>query len=58
VAEFAEGIGMLNRDKNEIFRAAHDASAATDFIFPLGRDRSLGEGELTTGLRQRQPWSK
>ncbi len=43
-------IGVLKRDKNEIFRAAHDASAATDFILALERDKSLGEEELASGL--------
>ena len=39
-------IGVLKGDKNEIFRAAHDASAATDFILALDRDRSFGEEDL------------
>lgn len=39
-------IGALRRDKNEIFRAAHDASKATDFILALERDRSIGEQAL------------
>jgi antirestriction protein ArdC len=42
-------IGALKRDKNEIFRAAHDASAATDFILALERDRAIGEEELAGG---------
>jgi len=42
-------IGVLKRDKNEIFRAAHDASAATDFILALERDKSIGEEELASG---------
>jgi hypothetical protein len=42
-------IGALKRDKNEIFRAAHDASAATDFILALERDRSIGEEDLVSG---------
>ena len=29
--------------QNEIFRAAHDASKATDFILALERDKSIGE---------------
>jgi antirestriction protein ArdC len=48
----------LKEDKNEIFRAAHDASAAADFLLSLERERSLAEEELavsqdpnaTTGL--------
>jgi antirestriction protein ArdC len=42
-------IGALRRDKNEIFRAAHDASKATDFILALDRDKSLGEERLAAG---------
>lgn len=42
-------IGALRRDKSEIFRAAHDASKATDFILTLERDRSIGEEALTNG---------
>ncbi|HTW64438.1 MAG TPA: zincin-like metallopeptidase domain-containing protein [Bryobacteraceae bacterium] len=42
-------ITALKRDKNEIFRAAHDASAATDFILALERDQSLGEERLAAG---------
>ena len=42
-------IGVLKRDKNEIFRAAHDASVATDFILALERDKSIGEEELAGG---------
>jgi antirestriction protein ArdC len=34
-------IATLKQDKNEIFRAAHDASAATDFLLSLERDRSI-----------------
>src|ERR1035441_10260081 len=42
-------IGALKRDKNEIFRAAHDASKATDFILALERDKSIGEEDLASG---------
>jgi antirestriction protein ArdC len=42
-------IGALKRDKNEIFRAAHDASKATDFILELERDKSIGEEDLAGG---------
>lgn len=42
-------IGALKRDKNEIFRAAHDASKAADFILALERDMSIGEEELASG---------
>ena len=42
-------VAALKRDKNEIFRAAHDASAATDFLLTLERDRSIGDEELGAG---------
>ena len=42
-------IGALKRDKNEIFRAAHDASKATDFILALERDKFIGEENLVSG---------
>jgi antirestriction protein ArdC len=42
-------IGALKRDKNEIFRAAHDASKATDFLLALERDKSIGEEDLASG---------
>lgn len=41
-------IKTLREDKNEIFRAAHDASAATDFLLSLERERSLAEEKLAT----------
>ena len=34
-------INVLKKDKNEIFRGAHDASRAADFLLALVRDRSL-----------------
>jgi len=42
-------IGALKRDKNEIFRAAHDASKATDLILALERNKSIGEEDLAGG---------
>jgi antirestriction protein ArdC len=39
-------ISALKQDKNEIFRAAHDASAATDFLLALERDRSIADQAL------------
>lgn len=42
-------IGALKRDKNEIFRAAHDASKAADFILALQRDKAIGEEDLASG---------
>jgi antirestriction protein ArdC len=41
-------IKSLREDKNEIFRAAHDASVATDFLLSLERERSRAEEELAT----------
>jgi len=38
-------ISVLKQDKNEIFRAAHDASRAADFLLALERDRSIA-GEV------------
>ena len=38
-------VTVLKQDKNEIFRAAHDASRAVDFLLAFERDRSIaGEG--------------
>ncbi len=34
-------ISVLKQDKNEIFRAAHDASRVADFLLALERDRSI-----------------
>ncbi len=44
-------IKMLREDKNEIFRAAHDASAASDFLIALERDRSIADQSLGAGPR-------
>jgi antirestriction protein ArdC len=41
-------IKSLKEDKNEIFRAAHDASVATDFLLSLERERSMAEEALAT----------
>jgi antirestriction protein ArdC len=38
-------IKALRQDKNEIFRAAHDASRATDFLLALERDRLMPDPE-------------
>ena len=42
-------IKSLRQDKNEIFRAAHDASAATDYLLALERDRSIADESLAAG---------
>lgn len=34
-------INVFRQDKNEIFRAAHDASRAADFLLALERDKSI-----------------
>jgi len=39
-------INVLKQDKNEIFRAAHDASRAADFLLALERDRSIAGERL------------
>lgn len=39
-------IKTLREDKNEIFRAAHDASAATDYLLSVERDRSIADEAL------------
>src|SRR6185437_9825922 len=41
-------IKALKKDKNEIFRAAHDASKAADFLLALEREKSIGEEDLAT----------
>ncbi len=40
-------IQMLQRDKHEIFRAAHDASAAVDYLLTLERSRSMSADQLS-----------
>jgi hypothetical protein len=44
-------INALLNDKNEIFRAAHDASAATDFLLALERESSIADESLAAGPR-------
>lgn len=41
-------IQALKQDKNEIFRAAHDASKATDLLLSLERDVSIADQDLET----------
>ena len=43
-------INVLKQDKNEIFRAAHDASRAADFLLALERDRSITAEVLAADL--------
>jgi len=50
-------VKALREDKNEIFRAAHDASAATDFLLALERDRSIADESLAAGPAQDSPGS-
>jgi hypothetical protein len=40
-------ITALKEDKHEIFRAAHDATAATDYLLKLERDRSVADQALS-----------
>ena len=42
-------IKMLRENKNEIFRAAHDASLTSDFLLSLERDRSMADETLAAG---------
>ena len=42
-------IKALKEDKNELFRAAHDASKATDFLLALERDKSIVDETLAVG---------
>jgi antirestriction protein ArdC len=41
-------IKALKEDKNEIFRAASAASAATDYVLGRSRTRDIGSAELAT----------
>src|SRR5713226_5020886 len=50
-------IKTLRQDKNEIFRAAHDASAATDYLLTLERDRSIADESLAAGPTLDSPGS-
>jgi antirestriction protein ArdC len=43
-------INVLKQDKNEIFRAAHDASGAADFLVAFERDRSIAREVLPAEL--------
>jgi hypothetical protein len=42
-------IQALQQDKHEIFRAAHDASAITDYLLGLERQRSLAAEQPSAG---------
>lgn len=50
-------IKTLRQDKNEIFRAAHDASAATDYLLALERDRSIADESLAASPKPDSPGS-
>lgn len=41
-------VETLRKDKNEIFRAAHDASAAADFVLSLDKERTKNLSENKT----------
>ena len=51
-------VKALREDKNEIFRAAHDASAATDYLLSLERDRSIADEALAAGPSLDSPGSR
>jgi antirestriction protein ArdC len=51
-------IKALREDKNEIFRAAHDASAATDYLIALERDRSIADESLAADPTADAPGSR
>jgi len=48
-------IKTLKEDKNEIFRSAHDASRAADFLLALERDRSIASEGLRVGSELYSP---
>ncbi len=45
-------IQALSHDKNEIFRAAHDAAAATDFLLAFERDKTLSYENKPAALKR------
>lgn len=45
-------IQALKQDKHEIFRAAYDASKATDLLLGLERDTSIADQALTNGTEK------
>ncbi|HLH02756.1 MAG TPA: zincin-like metallopeptidase domain-containing protein [Bryobacteraceae bacterium] len=45
-------IQALKQDKNEIFRAAHDASKAADLLVALERDASIADQDLDTSVAE------
>jgi antirestriction protein ArdC len=51
-------IKTLREDKNEIFRAAHDASNATDYLLSLERDRSIADEALAADPPVDSPGSR
>ena len=53
-AYVASWIKALKEDKNEIFRAAHDASKATDFVLGLEREVSKAEALEISDARESQ----
>ncbi len=51
-------VEALRKDKNEIFRAAHDASGAADFALSLDRERTKDAVEKKTDSRPEQESSR
>jgi antirestriction protein ArdC len=47
-------VDALRKDKNEIFRAAHDASAAADFVLSLDRERANNAEQKTQSQPERE----
>ncbi|MGC2661692.1 MAG: zincin-like metallopeptidase domain-containing protein, partial [Bryobacteraceae bacterium] len=47
-------VDALRKDKNEIFRAAHDASAAADFVLSLDRERAIDAEQKTQSQPERE----
>jgi antirestriction protein ArdC len=50
-------IKALREDKNEVFRAAQDASRATDYLLTLERDRSIADESIAAGPTLDSPGS-
>jgi len=47
-------VDALRKDKNEIFRAAHAASAAADFVLSLDRERATNAEQKTQSQPERE----
>ncbi len=47
-------VDALRKDKNEIFRAAHDASGAADFVLSLDRERAINAEQKAESQPERE----